>query len=338
MSFRHYLKDRLGWILIFGLSLGLIHFFIWLQPQKIIHQTQLLYLDLLLILLNGSYLLYHYQQQRRWYQALTQYDHDFDWQLNLAQSYDQQLLQAYLNQRQQKAKQALNQLMIQNDDQREFIASWVHDIKVPLAAIQLLIDDQREKLSDTKAFQLSDELQQISHYVDEVLYYSRLDSFSKDYLLQTYDLTQITKQVIKANATYFLKKQIQIQLNGPALNVLTDEKWLFFILNQILSNSLKYTPAHGTITITFAQQSQAITLTVADTGCGIPAHELPRIFDKGFTGTNGRQINQNATGLGLYLAQQLSQKLGHQLTATATPGQGTQLTLTFPTLSYYNSL
>lgn len=338
MTFRAYLKDHLGWLLIFGLSLGLIHFFLWLQPQKSIHQIQLLYLDLLLILLNGSYLLYHYQQQRRWYQALTRHDHDFDWQLNLAQSHEQQLLQTYLNQRQQKAKQALNQLMIQNDNQREFIASWVHDIKVPLAAIQLLIDDQRAQLSDTKAFQLSDELQQINHYVDEVLYYSRLDSFSKDYLLQTYDLTQIAKQVIKANATYFLKKQIQINLSGPTLKVLTDEKWLYFILNQLLSNSLKYTPAHGTITFIFAQQPEAITLTVADTGCGIPAHELPRIFDKGFTGTNGRQVNQNATGLGLYLAQQLSQKLGHRLTATSTPGQGTQLTLTFPTLSYYNPL
>lgn len=340
MSFLKYLRDQHIPIIFFAACLGLIDFMFWLQPKKVMPWHDLWYLNLLLGLLFCGFLGATYWRQRQWYQQINAHYQakaaGLNWRLEQPQTFAQRQIATYVNQLLDYHQQSLAQLLRQNQDQKEFIASWVHDIKVPLAALQMLNESYQENIPERASFQITDELTRIDHYVEQVLYYSRLDAFSKDYLIQEYPLKTIINQVVRDNATYFLHKKIHFQLNGKNLTVLTDEKWLYFILNQIIANSLKYTAPNGHITVSLSQTEQGVKLAIADDGIGIAAQDLRRIFDKGFTGSNGRQEAVKATGLGLYLAKQLSEKLGHRLTAQSTVNQGTTLTLLFPFLSYYN--
>lgn len=340
MSFFKYLRDQHLTIIFFAACLALTDFMLWLQPKEVMPWHDLLYLNLLLGLFFCGFLVATYWHQRQWYlQINSRYQAKaagLNWRLEQPQTFAQQQVVTYVNQLLDYHQQSLAQLLRQNQDQKEFIASWVHDIKVPLAALQMLNESYQDRLPEKINFQMTDELTRIDHYVEQVLYYSRLDAFSKDYLIQEHALKTIINQVVRDNATYFLHKKIHFQLNGKNLTVLTDEKWLYFILNQIIANSLKYTAPNGHITVNLSQTEQGVKLTITDDGIGIAPQDLKRIFDKGFTGNNGRQKAVKATGLGLYLAKQLSEKLGHQLTAQSTINQGTTLTLLFPFLSYYN--
>ncbi|MFC6170199.1 sensor histidine kinase [Loigolactobacillus jiayinensis] len=340
MTFFKYVHDHYLAGLFFIFCVALTNLILWLQPQQTIAVSDLLYLDVLLGLFFCLYFSASYWQQRRWYREIklrrAAGADSLTWRLEPSNRFAECETAAYVNQLLDYHQQSLEQLRQAQQDQKEFIASWVHDIKVPLAALQMLNETYQAQLPEKANYQLTDELTRIDHYVEQVLYYSRLDAFSKDYLIQEYALAPIINQVVSENATYFLHKQIHFQLVGAA-TVLTDEKWLHFILTQIISNSLKYTATSGQITVSLQQNQQGVQLQISDTGIGIPEQDLSRIFTKGFTGSNGRQVVNNATGLGLYLAQQMCIKLGHQLSVTSTVGVGTTMTLLFPFLSYYDN-
>ncbi|KRN28426.1 his Kinase A domain protein [Lactobacillus selangorensis] len=340
MTFFAYLRDHAFHFFFWLGSLVLLNLILWLEPSYTIHLATLLYLDGLLSIFFFIFMGLLYWHELPWYRAISErqqaQDDALNWPLNEANSNAQQQIQDYVDQLLRAHQQSLENEISAQQDQREFIDSWVHEIKVPLAATRLLIESVEEDLPDKKFTQFELELQKINFYVEQVLYYSRLNDFAKDYLIQEYPAKPIINDLIRDNMNYFFEKQIHVEVNGPDVELLTDEKWLRFILEQILSNSLRYTPKGGTITITTKHAQRGNWITIADTGIGIPPQDLPRVFDKGFTGSNGRQSNERATGLGLYLAQQMSRKLGHQLTIASTQGQGTTVTLFFPLLSYYN--
>ena len=171
--------------------------------------------------------------------------------------------------------------------------------------------------------------------MEQVLYVARLDSFSKDYLVQEVSLKATIQPVIRSQANVFIQKNIHYAIKGGDQQVLTDGKWLSFIFRQILSNALKYTPENGRIIVQIQKDGQGTRLSVEDSGIGIPAEDLRRVFDKGFTGENGRKTDMHSTGLGLYLAKNLAKELGIELTISSVVGEGTTVTLYFPLLSYY---
>ena len=158
----------------------------------------------------------------------------------------------------------------------------------------------------------------IEQYVEMVLSYLRLDSDSSDYVFQEYELDGIIRQAIHKYAPLFVRKKLKLSYEPTKIRVLTDEKWLLFILEQILSNSIKYT-REGTISITVTPEK---VLKISDTGIGIAPEDLPRIFEKGFTGYNGRS-DKKSTGLGLYLCKKAAGRLSHGLKAESEPGAGT---------------
>ena len=158
----------------------------------------------------------------------------------------------------------------------------------------------------------------IGQYVDMVLGYLRLDSDSTDYVFCDTDLDALIRQAVRKFARLFILKRITLDFQETGRTVLTDGKWLSFVVEQLLSNALKYTPAGGAVRI----YGDGETLVIADTGIGIREEDLPRIFEKGFTGYNGR-TGQKSTGIGLYLCRRVTEKLGHDLTIVSRPGQGT---------------
>lgn len=178
--------------------------------------------------------------------------------------------------------------------------------------------------SEDTAFarRISEDLFRIEQYVEMVLCYLRLDSGSTDYIIREYDLDSIIKQAIKRFAPQFIRRRIQLFYEPVHASVLTDEKWLLFVMEQVLSNALKYTES-GSITIVL---EAPLTLCIRDTGIGIAPDDLPRIFEKGYTGYNGRS-DKKASGIGLYLCRRICKNLGHTIAALSSLDAGTEIRL-----------
>jgi hypothetical protein len=195
----------------------------------------------------------------------------------------------------------------------DYYSTWVHQIKTPIAVMRMRL--QGEDTDENRA--LLAELFRIEQYVEMVLSYVRIGSSQSDFVIRDYELDDIIRQAVRKYAPQFVHDRIRLNYEPVSVRVLTDEKWLLFIIEQLLSNAIKYTP-NGTVTISVSAQK---VLAVADTGIGIAPEDLPRIFEKGFTGYNGR-ADKKATGLGLYLCRQTADKLGIRMWAQSKPGQG----------------
>lgn len=203
-------------------------------------------------------------------------------------------------------------------DMMDYYTLWAHQIKTPIAASQLLL---QENQPDRDA--LSVEMLKIEEYVEMVLSYLRLGSDTTDYVLRHCELDAIVREAVRKYAKVFIAKKIRLDFQQTGRMVLTDEKWLAFVIGQILSNALKYTPRGGGIRI----YGDGVTLVIADSGIGIREEDLPRVFEKGFTGYNGRE-DKKATGIGLYLCRRILTKLGHDITVNSKLGEGTLVRLT----------
>jgi signal transduction histidine kinase len=200
------------------------------------------------------------------------------------------------------------------DDLVDYYSMWVHQIKTPIAAMSLLLQSEDTPLNK----ELLEELFRVEQYVEMVLCYLRLDSETTDYVIREYDLEDIVRQAIRKYASQFIRKRIKLEYEEISCKVLTDEKWLLTVIEQVLSNSLKYTKS-GSITIKLEAPK---TLCIRDTGIGISPEDLPRIFDKGFTGYNGR-ADKKSSGIGLYLCRRITDKMGHKISAASEIGKGT---------------
>lgn len=215
-----------------------------------------------------------------------------------------------------------NAILTQNASSKRFMqdyyAMWVHQIKVPISALHLLIDNNGSKSA------INAELFKIEQYVEMVLSYVRLESDYTDYVIKEHDLDTIVKQAIKKYAPLFIAKKLSLNISPINAKVITDEKWSQFVIEQILSNSLKYTKS-GTISI---YTKEPATLIIEDTGIGIAPEDIHRIGEKGFTGYNGH-LYKKSTGLGLYLCKEILKNLSHRMIIESEPDKGTKVLIDF---------
>ena len=207
---------------------------------------------------------------------------------------------------------------IAKSDMIDYYTMWVHQIKTPISALKLLIQTSESEISSD----LSSELFKIEQYVEMVLSYIRLGSNKNDFVLKEYDLDNIIRQAVRKYAPLFIRKKISLDFQPTNYKVLTDEKWLVFVIEQLLSNAIKYTNK-GKISIYPLEDKK---LVIEDTGIGISKEDIPRIFDKGFTGYNGR-TDKKATGLGLYLCKNILDKLSHKISIESEVGVKTKVIL-----------
>ncbi len=204
-------------------------------------------------------------------------------------------------------------------DMMFYYSTWAHQIKTPIASMRLLLQGEDTDFSRN----VGDDLQRIEQYVDMVLTYLRLDSEYTDFVFKEISLDDVIKTAIRHNARSFIKKGLSLNYENLNKTLVTDEKWLLFVIEQILSNALKYTVT-GSISIFLSDPD---TLCIQDTGVGIEKSDIPRIFENGFTGFNGR-INTKASGIGLYLCRRICTALGMTITADSEPGKGTSIYIT----------
>ena len=203
-------------------------------------------------------------------------------------------------------------------ENEDFFALWAHQIKTPIAALTVLLQEEDPDIAASRQ-----ELLKIEGYVEMALGYTRYENMGNDLVLESQPLDQLVKNVVKKYSTMFIYKHLSVQLDHLEYHVLTDEKWFSFVLEQLLSNALKYT-TQGGIHIYGEEDSDGLHVIVQDTGIGIREEDLPRVFEKGFTGYNGR-MDKKASGLGLYLCKGICTKLGHRLTIESELEKGTRV-------------
>lgn len=209
-------------------------------------------------------------------------------------------------------------------DMMDYYTMWIHQVKTPIAALRLLLLEEGEKL---------EELFKIEQYAEMALTYARLESVSSDLLFQYCDVRNVVKQALKKHFVLFSRSGLSLHLEEFSLRAVTDEKWLLFVVGQVLSNAVKYTEKGG-ISIYGSdeegnvRQGKVYYLAVEDTGIGIRESDLPRVFERGFTGANGR-MEERSTGIGLYLCRQVMDRLSHTIRIKSQPGIGTKVILGF---------
>lgn len=209
-------------------------------------------------------------------------------------------------------------------ERKDYYMMWVHQIKTPISAMKLLLEGKQDK----ESFLMREELFKIEQYAEMALSFQRLESMASDMVIRECNLGTLLRQTVKKYAVLFINKGLQLILCETSARVLTDEKWLAVCLEQVLSNSIKYTE-RGNITIDCAEGEEYVLLRVTDTGIGIRQEDLPRIFEKGFTGYNGR-MDKKATGIGLYLCKRICSQLGVDLAVESTVGAGTTVRFSLP--------
>ena len=246
------------------------------------------------------------------------------------------LYRQLLMEEEQEKRKLLTRYDEKQKDMADYYTMWTHQIKTPIAAMRLLLQGSEERESGQEEADRQrerEELFKIEQYAQMALYFARLDSASSDFLFKEYDVQEIVKQAVRKYSVLFLRSGLSFRMEEFELRAVTDEKWLCFVVEQVFSNALKYTQQGG-IAIYGAdaqgnpKEGKISYLVIEDTGIGIRESDLPRIFERGFTGYNGR-MDKKATGLGLYLCNQIISRMSHTIRVKSEPGVGTKVILGF---------
>ncbi|MFZ7134223.1 MAG: sensor histidine kinase [Eubacteriales bacterium] len=247
--------------------------------------------------------------------------------LNLFHGFEKQYVQQLIH-LQKSNMEMLDEMKNLKQQEMDFILSWAHDIKVPIAAIKLIIENNEQNSPPTIFHNLSQQINEIQYDIDKILYYVRVQDFTQDYIVDKVNIKNVVHKQLKHYWLFFSSKKIKLTMDNLDVTVLSDEKWLGFTINQLLSNSVKYVEQEGNIHIFIQQTPSDTILSIRNSGMGIKAEDLPRVFNRGFTGYIGRQGNKS-TGYGLYLSKKLLNNLGHTLTVDSQYGKYAQFNVIF---------
>lgn len=216
------------------------------------------------------------------------------------------------------------------NDYKEYIETWVHEIKTPIASARLILENDEGYINKS----VLEEIEKVEGFIEQVLFYARSSTVERDYIIKKIPLKNSINSVIRKNANILIEKRVKIQLEDIEKKVYCDSKWIEFILQQIISNSVKYMDKDEKyIKIKCLEKDKNIILKILDNGIGISEKSIEKVFEKGYTGENGRKYN-NSTGMGLYLCKKLCLKLGLGISIKSKLGVGTEVTIVFPINNY----
>lgn len=330
MNARQYGRDHIWQILCMLCAIAFSGFFLYVMAVPL---SAILFLGSILLLVYGVGCWVDYRRRRRFYQDAEMQLDTLDQKHLLSEMLEKpgfaegDTLCEILQETGKSMADSVAAYRHQMLDYRDYIETWVHEIKTPIAAANLLCENNRSPLTRS----LEQELQRINSLVEQALYYARSSGVEKDYAIRACTLGELVDRAVRQNARVLIQAGFSIQKENLDLSVFTDPKWLSFILGQMIRNSIQYRQAHPILRFSGEKLAEAIVLTISDNGIGIPSQDIGRIFEKGFTGDNGRKF-QNSTGIGLYLCKKLCDKMGLSLTARSK--NGTALRILFPLSSH----
>lgn len=322
-----WLKRRLG-VIFFSIFLMLEYLVVGALMH--INLESILYGSLLGVFIGICLLIVDYTKFVKKYQALLNTYHNRIYSLESLPETKEILEQSYsdiIKALGEDLSGLRSRMKKHEEEADDYYTLWTHQIKTPIAAMRLILQNQpyeeNLKIKEERLL-LEGELFKIEQYAEMALQYLRLESMSQDLVLKKYRLYDIVANALKKYAVYFMRKNLELSIEEFDATVITDEKWLQFVIEQLLSNSVKYTP-QGKITIKMEDEQ---TLVIQDTGMGIHSEDIPRIFERGFTGYNGR-MDKKSTGIGLYLCKKVTGKLSHTLKIQSSVGKGTTVKIGF---------
>lgn len=354
MNARDFLRDRFPVLVLHAVCMGLLALFLRLTGYSGTNTALIL---IFWVLIAGAWYAAVYWERRRYFRELEQLLENTDQRYLLGEllpetfRLEDRLYRSVIRRSNKSVIEKIRQIEAERRGYQEYIESWVHEVKAPITGISLLCENGRRLCCEGKpqpcenggrlCFEeevrellrsVSLENQRIENYVDFVIYYARSEQVYKDFLIRETDLQRTAEEVLTKNRLLLIQHRVQVRVDCPD-RVYTDKKWIAFILNQMVLNSVKYCREEPFFSIETRRERDGVLLTFADNGVGIRAEELPRIFEKGFTGSNGRS-RERATGMGLYLCKRLCERLGIGIRAEAVYGEGTRLFLLFPISNY----
>ena len=335
MKFSSFMKDKILQISL--IIFGIITIEIFLMAYKLGNFIKI-YIPIILLSLYGISILIEYFIKNKYYKNIYQMLEDLEDKYLITEVIKKpdfaegKILKEVLEQTDKAMFENVNKYKYLQEDYKEYIEMWIHEIKIPIATSKMIIENNKNEVTKS----IDEEIEKIESFIEQALYYARSNTVEKDYYIRKINLKDIVNDVIRKNKTALIGEKISINTHDLDLNVNTDSKWLIFILNQIVQNSIKYRKQDkkSEIEIYSEKHKENIILCIKDNGIGIKKAEVKRVFDKGFTGTNGRKTSKKSTGIGLYLCKKLCDKLGIAIELNSIEGQETEAKLVFPNSSY----
>lgn len=329
-----FLKDKVAYIFIFFITYSLILTFLICFNIK---GLLILYISFILFVAFLALIIYEYFKKSMYYNYLEKSLEKLDKKYLITEIIKEpnfiegKILVESLYEIDKSMIEEINKYKYSIEEFKEYLELWCHEIKTPIATAKLIADNNKNEITNS----IDEELDKINNYAEQVLYYARSGVVEKDYSITTVDLKDIVNNIIKRNKKDILLKKLKINIMFDYEIVKTDSKWIEFITNQILINSIKYTNVNGTIKFYINNYKNSKELVIEDNGIGIKSEDLNKIFEKGFTGANGRKIS-TATGMGLHLCKKLCNKLGINVKIDSEENKGTIVKLVFPISSMNN--
>lgn len=338
MKLSRYLKDKLYFIILFITFLSLI--ILLLVGFKVSLELIIVIISLLVIFAI-LVLIIEYLKKRSFYNEFVNIVDKLDKKylviemLNSPNFQEGEILYNELFEINKSMLENIKNYEISMNDFKDYIEMWIHEVKIPLSSLILMIHNNKNNISS----KMVDQVNRLDNYVDQVLFYVRAENAEKDYLIKKTELNKVINKIALKNKDYILENNICFSVLNCEKKVLTDSKWLEFIIDQIINNSIKYKRdiASSFIKIYTEENNEEIRLIIYDNGIGIDAKDLPRVFDKTYTGTNGR-LKSKSTGMGLYIAKNLCEKLGHKIAIESKVNEYTKVIITFNKESIYDVL
>lgn len=326
MSVKEYIADKAIEIMIFFICIICIEIFLVLFNVILFLK---IYVPLILVIGFSSCLFIQYLRRRNFYLELGENLHHLDKKFYIQSMIQEpefiegRILCDVLQEANKSMVENVNKYRQKEEDYRQYIELWVHEIKTPISSSKLMIENNRNEVTTS----IEEEINKIDEFVEQAMYYSRSNVVEKDYMIKKYKLKTIIEDVVRKNKKELIGNNISVELDNLDITVQTDSKWMEYILNQIITNSIKYRSKEAKIKIYTIEKKEAVYLCIEDNGIGIKKEEIGRIFEKGFTGSIGRRYAKS-TGMGLYLCKSLLTKLGQDITVTS--DKGTLVTIIFP--------
>lgn len=335
MKFKDYIKDKL--LLIILLVLAILSIETLLLAYQILPIIRI-YIVVILILVVAIAMGIEYYKKKNFYNKLKQDLEELNEKyliseiINTPDFTEGKILKEIIQETGKSMLENVNIYKNIQEDYKEYIELWIHEIKIPIATSKLIIENNKSNVTRS----INEELDKIDNYTEQALYYARSNDANKDYIITKTSLKEIVNMAVLKNKTNLLNNKVTVNLQeGLDKEVYTDSKWAVFILNQIIQNSIKYAKEEDkTIEIFSEEKKEKVILYIKDNGIGIKKGEITRVFDKGFTGENGRIIGKKSTGIGLYLCKKLCDKLGIGIELNSKQNVGTEVRIVFPKNSY----
>ncbi len=334
MDFKLFFKEKAITILL--LLFGIITIEIFLMAYNVGMFIKI-YIPLIIMGLYMISIIIEYFKRKKFYDNLLKILEELDEKYLITEIIktpnflEGQIFKNSLEQIDKSMLENVNKYKYMTEDYKEYIELWIHEIKIPIATSKMVIENNKNAITKS----IDEELDKVENYIEQALFYARSNTVEKDYYIRKVVLKEIVNESIKKNKSSLIQEKISIDIHDLEIEVNTDNKWIVFILNQIIQNSIKYRKKENSVIEIYANQGKEnVILYIKDNGIGIKQGEITRVFEKGFTGTNGRLSNKKSTGIGLYLCKKLCNKLGIGIELNSVQNEGTEVKLVFPKDSY----